>query len=307
VRDSTTEVRLARSWYEEGCDAERLARSLGRGEIVRIRHGAYASAHAEQAATRHRQLIAATLPRLGSDAVLSHTSAAILHGLPLWPDSLLQLHVTVRTRSSGGRRTPQLHVHPGPLDDEDTVSLDGWPATSLARTAADLARTVSLDRAVAFADAALRLGLPRSELERHVHQADRRHGVGQLRFVTAFADQRAESVGESRSRLIIHQVGLPSPEPQYEIVDPATGVVLARCDFGWEEHRTLGEYDGKVKYGRLLEPGQDPGDVVYDEKRREDMLRDLGHEVARWTSPDLRRPATIRDRVLRAFARGDRR
>ncbi len=82
--------------------------------------------------------------------------------------------------------------------------------------------------------------------------------------------------------------------------------ILARCDFGWEEHHTVGEYDGKVKYGRLLKPGQDPGDVVYDEKRREDMLRDHGHEVARWTSPDLRNPTTIRDRVLRAFARGDR-
>ncbi len=187
------------------------------------------------------------------------------------------------------------------------VSIDGWLATSLARTAADLARTVTLDRAVAFADAALRLGMPRSELDRQVQEAGGRHGIGQLRFVAAFADKRAESVGESRSRLVIHQVGLPPPEPQYEIVDPATGVILARCDFGWEEHRTVGEFDGKIKYGRLLKPGQNPGDVVYDEKLREDMLRDLGHEVARWTSPDLGRPTTIRDRVLRAFARGDRR
>ena len=119
----------------------------------------------------------------------------------------------------------------------------------------------------------------------HCTEAGRRHGVGQLRFVTAFADQRAESVGESRSRLIIHQVGLPPPKPQYEIVDQATGVDPGPLRLRLEEHRTVGEYDGKIKYGRLLKPAQDPGDVVYDEKLREDMLRDLGHEVARWTSP----------------------
>ena len=83
--------------------------------------------------------------------------------------------------------------------------------------------------------------------------------------------------------------------------------ILARCDFGWEEHRTVGEYDGKVKYGRLLKPGQDPGDVVYDEKLREDMLRDLGHEVARWTSPDPPVPDDDPRPGPRAFARGDRR
>ena len=35
----------------------------------------------------------------------------------------------------------------------------------------------------------------------------------------------------------------------------------------------FGEFDGRVKYGRLLKPGQDPGEVVFAEKRREDLIR----------------------------------
>ncbi|WP_344805970.1 hypothetical protein [Microlunatus ginsengisoli] len=84
------------------------------------------------------------------------------------------------------------------------------------------------------------------------------------------------------------------------------GRLLARCDLGWEEHGTVGEFDGKVKYGRLLRPGQRVEEVVYAEKLREDALRDHGWQVVRWTWDDLRYPALVRDRILRAFARADR-
>jgi hypothetical protein len=61
-----------------------------------------------------------------------------------------------------------------------------------------------------------------------------------------------------------------------------------------------------VKYGRLLPPGQEPGEVVFREKRREDELRDHRWQVARWTWDDLDRPRVVGDRLLRAFARRDR-
>ncbi len=185
--------------------------------------------------------------------------------------------------------------------------IDGQLTTSLARTVADLARTVPLNRAVAKADAGLRAGLARDLLDEEAHRSLRRRGAGQLRFIAGFADHRAESPGESFSRLVIHQVKLPPPQPQYEVVDPTTGEILARCDFGWEEHHTVGEFDGKIKYGRLVEQGQASGDVVFAEKNREDLIRDLGHEVARWINADLTRPRLLRERILRAFGRGDRR
>ena len=104
------------------------------------------------------------------------------------------------------------------------------------------------------------------------------------RQVLAFADGRSHSVGESRSRVAIARAGLPTPIPQLP-VRLARGV--AYSDFGWPEQHTVGEFDGKVKYGRLLRPGQSPGDVVYEEKLREDAIRAQDWEVVRWTWADL--------------------
>jgi hypothetical protein len=59
-------------------------------------------------------------------------------------------------------------------------------------------------------------------------------------------------------------------------VHGGTGDVLARCDFGWEDRRTVAEFDGRVRYGRLLRPGQEPGDAVFEAKSRLDTIRDAG-------------------------------
>jgi len=46
---------------------------------------------------------------------------------------------------------------------------------------------------------------------------------------------------------------------------------------------------------------------VFEEKRREDALRDLGWEMVRWIWTDLFNPTELLDRLARAFARGSRR
>jgi hypothetical protein len=45
----------------------------------------------------------------------------------------------------------------------------------------------------------------------------------------------------------------------------------------------VAEFDGRMKYGRLLRPGQEAGDAVFDEKRREDAIPDESWGVVRWT------------------------
>lgn len=77
-------------------------------------------------------------------------------------------------------------------------------------------------------------------------------------------------------------------------------------DFCWPDRWTLGEFDGKIKYGRLLRPGQSVSEVLFAEKQREDALRDLGWQVVRWVWDDLRRPQSLADRLARAFARSAR-
>lgn len=275
------------------------------GRLQHVRRGAYARAAAPDEDEAHRRLIAATLPLLSSDACVSHTSSALLHGLPWWADTLSRVHVT-RSRTGGGRRDPLVHVHPALLEPGDRTEIGGTPVTSLARTTADCLRTLPYRRAVPLGDAALRLGLRRADLAEQLRRASRRSGVGRARQAADFIDGRAESVGESYSRVVLHELRLPPSDLQVTIVDPS-GRLVARCDFGWARSRTVGEFDGRVKYGRLVPEGDDAGDTVFHEKVREDEVRDLGHEVVRWINADLRNPALLRDRILRAHARGERR
>ncbi|MGY1703643.1 hypothetical protein ACI79C_03645 [Geodermatophilus sp. SYSU D00697] len=84
------------------------------------------------------------------------------------------------------------------------------------------------------------------------------------------------------------------------------GGLVGRCDFAWEEHGTLGEFDGRVTSGANARRARSPEDVVIEEELREDALRDLGWQVARWTRADLSRPAVVGDRLRRAFTRARR-
>lgn len=67
--------------------------------------------------------------------------------------------------------------------------------------------------------------------------------------------------------------------------------------------RVAGEFDGKVKYGRLLQPGESAGDAVFREKRREDAVRDLGWQMVRWTWDEIESPHLVTDRWERAIRR----
>ncbi len=84
------------------------------------------------------------------------------------------------------------------------------------------------------------------------------------------------------------------------------GRLVGRADFCWEAQRTLGEFDGRIKYRRLLRAGQLPEDVLWAEKQREDALGDLGWQVVRWTWADLQREQLLADRLRRALRRGSR-
>ena len=271
-----------------------------RGTLTTVRPGAYATAlRRDDPAAWHALAVRATVAKVAPDAVVSHASAAVLHGLTLWNCPLGRVHVT-RARSSGGRCTRLLHVHAAALDPDDVVEVDGTPVTSVARTVVDLARSLPFEPALVTADAALFAGLVTpDELADAVRRAAGRTGNPDARRVVAFADGRAESVGETRSRVAIRRAGLPEPVLQYR-------VGTLRTDFGWPEFHTVGEFDGKVKYGRLLRPGQDPGDVVFAEKRREDLLRDREQQVARWVWDELSTFDVVVGRVYRAFARGRR-
>jgi hypothetical protein len=300
------DIVLTRTLLSQGYNPQELARMLRDGTLTRIRRGAYVRLvdqdGAESNNAQYRRLILSTVPQLDPQAVVSHGSAAVLHGLPTWTEATARVHVT-RNRHGGARRRALVEVHGAPLDAADLTLIDGLTVTSLNRTVLDLARTLPWEQAVAAGDRALGLGLTRGELTTGLQRMRGWPGTRSARRAVAFLDGRSESAGESVSRVRIHEAGLPAPVPQLKIFD-SSGRFVARVDFGWEEERTIGEFDGKAKYSELLKPGQTPRDAMLAEKRREDLLRDLGWQVVRWTWADLYRSGVIRDRVLRAFARG---
>lgn len=285
-----------------GITDRELGRARRTGALSTVRRGSYVAApdaRLDRPEARHALLAAAAWPRFADGSVLSHCSAAVLHGLPLWSVPLDRVHVT-RARRTGGRIGRIAHLHTAPLDVADAVEVDEFAVTSVARTVVDLARTTSFEAGVVVADAALRAGLvDREGLAASLRQAARWRGVATARRVVEFADGRSESVGESRSRVGIARAGLPPPQLQWEVRQ--AGVLIARVDFGWPDVGAVGEFDGRVKYGRLLRPGQDPGEVVFAEKRREDRLRDHGLRVARWVWEDLRPFDNAEARIRRAL------
>lgn len=295
-------VSVRRRLLAEGWTDDELCRHCRSGGLVRLGRGVYLDATDDRRtdpATRHALLVGAGTSSGAADTVVSHASAAVLHGLPTWGVPLERVH---RTKAcSGGRVGESVHLHTAPLEPDEVVELDGLQVTSVARTVVDIARTVGFEQAVAVADAALHKhlvdeGQPADAVER----AAGRRGCPVARRVVAFADRRSESVGETRSRVAMHRAGLPAPVLQWEVW--SAGISLGRVDFAWPELRTVGEFDGRVKYGRLLRPGQPAGDVVFAEKLREDAIRDEDLRMVRWTWPELAPFTTVASRIRRAHS-----
>jgi hypothetical protein len=299
------QIKLTAELLAEGWSLAELDRMARLGQVQRIRRGAYECAPARSLERRdqHRRLIQATLRQTSVDSAISHMSAAVLHHLPIWNDQLGRVHIT-RNQAGGGKVRRYVHLHAAPLPEIDTCEIDGLRVTTLARTVLDLLRTLTMERSVPIGDAALRLGLTFEELAEVAVRCVGWRGILQARRAMNFLDARSESAGESYSRVVLDRIGIPAPIPQYEVFDG--GLLVGRADFGWEELRTLGEFDGKEKYGRLLKPGKTAADVLFAEKRREDALRDLGWQIVRWLWEDLYHPEELRGRLERAFERGQR-
>jgi len=233
------------------------------------------------ATVRHHRLVLATAPFLGSSTVFSHFSAAVLHGLPVLTHRLAK--VTVVRTGGHGAINPTLHARHAVLAADEFDVIDGLPVTSIGRTVNDLLRLLPFVEGVVLADAALALGLERTEL---LDATKRGRGCRVAASALSFADHRSESPGESISRVRIWQAGLPMPDLQHSFYN-RFGDFVARGDFWWREHRVIGEFDGAVKYGRLLKPGQNAADVVMAEKRREHALENEDCRVVRWTWDEL--------------------
>ena len=255
------------------------------GLIVRLRRGMYAPAdiYAEcDDSGKHLLHARAAVAAQRGQVALTGGSAAALYGFALYQQDLSMVHI-VRLDQGSSRRHAMTNHHIVLRDiEQDIVQRDGLLTVRPARAVWEVACRSSLEAGVVTADSALRLqptlSAALAELqERFTYYPGSRQG----RAAIGLADPRSESPGESVTRVQFLRYGIPTPELQYRVVN-GWGDVLGISDFGWVEYRHLGEFDGKVKYQKLLRPGETPSDCVVREKRREDLMRAEDHGMSRF-------------------------
>lgn len=162
------------------------------------------------------------------------------------------------------------------VDEKDIVWVRGLPATSMARTIADLALRLSLTEAVVIADAASHMRKVSLERLRAWASANSgRKGVRRLRRVIEYAEPRAASPMESRLRMALVLGGLPRPEAQVPILD-RYGRSVGRPDLYYAEQRLGIEYNGATHR-----------DSIAQDNRRQNALLRAGVRLLRFTAADV--------------------
>ncbi|WP_019930043.1 hypothetical protein [Nocardia sp. BMG111209] len=286
-RTSDAGIRRRRDVVRTGVTDEEIRRMCLGGSWHRLRRGTYtdrAGFAGLGAADRHRMLIAAVVDNLSGDAILSHQSAAVVYGAPVW-DQLLPRVCVTRNRRNGGRIKSDLKVHCAPVD--TVAEVGGLRLTTPARTIVDVARTVPFEAAVVAGDALVRTyGIGADALAAELEAAKHRHGVHLARHVVGFLDPHSTSVGESRSRVMFRRFGVPAPLSQGEVFT-SQGTSLGRVDFYFGDTGVVGEFEGRARSGRLLRSGEDPALAAVLDQRRADALRGNGFQVVRWTWDEL--------------------
>ena len=304
----TLPLLTSRSLTREGMTSRQIERRLNTGELVRLRRGLYVEGSDwSELLPEGRRIVRARgwAETSGSAPVFSHATAAAIHGLPVFRARDDRTHVVVPL--------PRHHLaedisrHRGTVE-SGVTEIGGLRVTSLARTIADLGRFETAEASLSAADAALRTisSLPDAtaisdfrELAREFLPPRAPGSAASSRNIR-FADPRADRPGESISRLYLHHLGFAAPRLQIEIPGPRGKNYFV--DFGFDDLRLFGEFDGESKYrDPVFLAGRTPEEALRDEKYREDWIRaTTGWALVRWTMRDLA-SARVLSRRLASF------
>ena len=298
---------LTKNLTRIGANPRPLSADAKCGRLVRIRQGVYVDAadwNGLQGSERYRLRIEAVAETCVAPTIFSHHSAASPWGVPTIQRG--QPVHALTTFHGGGRSRAGVRRHlvdPAKIEVEE---LDGILVTSRITTVLDLAAFVPFAEALVPLDHVLKpdreRGFPAVCKEqllaalpgRYVPAVERR-----VRTSIEFADPGADSAGESYSRGLIHSAGFAPPILQYEVRNSKGRVGYS--DFYWEGSRTVGEFDGIAKYQKpQYLNGRTPGQVVVDEKLREDRIRATGRNVVRWVWADLWLPGELERKLSAA-------
>jgi hypothetical protein len=240
-----------------GCTPDSIRGLVRRGHWVRVARRLYRSAAVP--VTYEQRVLGACLLS-GADAVASHMTAAVLHGLAgARPGQVEILLPRVRSHANAIARVHQA----------SPVRVSGVPATSVARTLVDVAGRLPAQALNGMVDDAIvrRLVAPESiarELD-VVATGPGRAGSGRIADALEVwtPGPLAGSVPKIQLARMIVAAGFPVPERQVEIFD-AAGRLVGRGDLGYSASLVVIEYEGSGGHG--------PRTVVRDWARANDII-----------------------------------
>lgn len=287
-----------------GLTLSQIRDRVRRGAWLRLCRGQYtmnvldpAAPRWQRAAQRHLLRTVAAVHSLQGDVAVSHHSAVVAYGLPTWGADLATVHVTRRDGQTG-RRISGVVQHRAQLESGSVWLREDLQVVTPARAIVEVACTAGFEPGLVIADEALRRRIvSRRALEFALCEVVSWPGSPAAQHVVDFCDPRAESVGESRLRVLMDREGLPAPALQTAIVRDCEPFAFVDFFFG-HPYNTVVEFDGIQKYG-------EGAAAVVREKGREDVIRELGYQVVRTVWADLDAPKRTAARIRQAFARSE--
>lgn len=278
-----------------------LQAAVRAGVLVRIRYGVYAPASGLEELddeARHLLLAHACVAQQRGRVALAGPTAALSHGYDVFGHDLRIVHLARLDRGSARRESGIVHHRLGAETALDVQARGEVLVVSPQDAVWQTALLSGLEGGVVTTDSALhrhpQLAVPLAEV---VARSLTQPGSRTARLALRLARKESESPGESLTRMACYRHGIPAPLLQHEVVDHG-GRLVGRADFYWEDFRLLGEFDGRIKYGRLRRKGESADDAVVREKQREDEMRATACGMARFMWSEVQPGSTSR-RLLR--------
>jgi hypothetical protein len=250
---------LFRDHTDVGLRRGQLRDAVRDGDIVRVVDRVYADARVED--SRELRVAAARLV-VPQHAVVCDETAAWIWGVDAYKPSDRHRFVPQWVVPHGQSRTrlEGVNCRQALLSDDDIVDVGGLLTTHPVRTTSDMLRKQWRPYALASADAMAHAGLVRPmDVREYVARLKGYRGIRQARVLARYIEPKAQSQGESWSRLRLMDAGFPRPVAQYELEDAAG---LTRfLDLAYVRRKIAVEYDGRQFH-------TSDQDDVHDEERR---------------------------------------
>ena len=294
-------VATTRQLLNAGLETRTIAAGVRLGVIHRLRRGVYIPMHRWQGSKPWEQdklVLAGHIAASDGRLVYSHFSAARLHRLDVWNSSRL-IHAGAPYRPSHSNAAAEVVLHALDLGPDEVVQrmIPGVGLarfTNLQRTVLECAKTAPFAQAVVIGDSALHAGLDPLELDVALDRLRGSRGIGRARKAIRAMNGLSESVGETRTRLIVAELSIDQPELQVKLYP---GGKEYRADFVWRGIKLILEFDGNTKYFDFG-PTEE---ALVDERERENALIEDGWRIIRVKWKDLNSPEMLKARIMKAY------